>query len=73
MPMLPALSVHHTRVADLTLLDRLATGLAISIHGYSDGFGNGCNRIFAPAEQIRGHAEYSGFAIIQARGNSKNA
>jgi hypothetical protein len=71
--MLPVLSVHHTRIADLILLDRLATGPAVSIHGYCDGFGNGCNRIVAPAGQIPGNVEYSGFAIIQARGNSKNA
>jgi hypothetical protein len=55
--MLPVLSVHHTRIADLILLDRLATGPAVSIHGYCDGFGDGCNRIVAPAGQIPGNVE----------------
>jgi len=52
-PMLLVLNVHHSRVADLAVPDRLATDPPVPIHGYHDGFGNWCNRIVAPAGQIR--------------------
>ena len=52
-PMLLVLNVHHTRVADLVVPDRLITEPAVPVHGYRDGFGNWCSRIVAPAGQIR--------------------
>jgi transglutaminase-like putative cysteine protease len=52
-PMLLVLNVHHTRVADLVVPDRLVTDPRVSIRGYLDGFGNWCNRIVAPTGQIR--------------------
>ena len=52
-PMLLVLNVHHSRVADLVVPDRLVTDPPVPVHGYHDGFGNWCNRIVAPAGQIR--------------------
>jgi transglutaminase-like putative cysteine protease len=52
-PMLLVLNVHHSRVADLVVPDRLVTDPPVSIRGYRDGFGNWCNRIVAPAGQVR--------------------
>ena len=52
-PMLLVLNIHHTRVGDLVVPDRLVTDPLVPIRGYRDGFGNWCNRIVAPAGQIR--------------------
>ena len=52
-PMLLVLNVHHTRVGDLVVPDRLVTDPPVPIRGYRDGFGNWCNRIVAPTGQIR--------------------
>jgi transglutaminase-like putative cysteine protease len=52
-PMLLVLNVHHSRVADLVVPDRLVTDPPTPIRGYRDGFGNWCNRIVAPAGRIR--------------------
>src|SRR5258707_1032373 len=51
--MLLVLNVHHSRIADLVVPDRLVTEPAVPIRGYRDGFGNWCNRIVAPAGEIR--------------------
>lgn len=63
-PMLLVLNVHHSRVADLVVPDRLATDPPVPIHGYRDGFGNWCNRIVAPTGQIR----LSASGVIDDRG-----
>ena len=63
-PMLLVLNVHHSRVADLVVPDRLVTDPLVPIHGYRDGFGNWCNRIVAPAGQIR----LSASGVINDRG-----
>jgi transglutaminase-like putative cysteine protease len=52
-PMLLVLNVHHSRVADLVVPDRLVTDPPIPVHGYHDGFGNWCSRIIAPTGQTR--------------------
>jgi transglutaminase-like putative cysteine protease len=51
-PMLLVLNVHHSRVADLVVPDRLVTDPPVPVHGYRDGFGNWCSRIVAPAGRI---------------------
>jgi transglutaminase-like putative cysteine protease len=46
-------NIHHSRVADLVVPDRLITEPAILITGYHDAFGNWCNRGLAPAGRLR--------------------
>lgn len=64
-PMLLVLNVHHTRVGDLVVPDRLVTDPPVPIRGYRDGFGNWCSRIVAPAGRIR----LSAGCIINDTGN----
>jgi transglutaminase-like putative cysteine protease len=52
-PMVLMLTVHHTRVADLVVLDQLWTEPSIPVSGYRDGFGNWCIRIVAPSGRTR--------------------
>ncbi len=52
-PMIVTLSIHYTRASDIISLDHLILEPSIPIRGYRDGFGNWCNRIVAPAGQIR--------------------
>ena len=52
-PMVLMLHVHHSRVADLAVPDRLITEPALPVHGYHDSFGNWCSRIVAPAGRTR--------------------
>ena len=52
-PMVLMLNVHHSRVPDLVVPDRLVTDPPLPIHGYHDGFGNWCSRIVAPAGRTR--------------------
>ena len=52
-PMLLTLNVHHSRVNDLVAPDLVTTELPVAIAGYTDGFGNWCSRIVAPAGRIR--------------------
>jgi transglutaminase-like putative cysteine protease len=52
-PMVLMLKVHHTRVSDLVVPDRLVTSPSLPIRAYRDGFGNWCNRIVAPAGRTR--------------------
>jgi hypothetical protein len=43
--MILMLNVHHSRVADLAVPDRLVVDPPIPVGAYRDGFGNWCNRI----------------------------
>ena len=52
-PMLLMLNIHHSRVPDIAVPDRLVTSPVLPVHGYRDGFGNWCNRIVAPAGRTR--------------------
>ena len=52
-PMLLMLNVHHSRVADLAVPDRLVTDPPVPVRAYRDGFGNWCSRIVAPQGRIR--------------------
>jgi transglutaminase-like putative cysteine protease len=48
-PMILALSIHHTRAADLVVPDILVTNPVVPVTAYHDLFGNWCSRIVAPA------------------------
>jgi hypothetical protein len=52
-PMVLLLNVHHSRVADIVVPDRLMTDPGLPVHGYRDAFGNWCSRIVAPAGRLR--------------------
>ena len=52
-PKLLMLSVHPSRMPDLITPDKMTFDPPIPSHGYTDGFGNICTRIVAPAGQIR--------------------
>lgn len=47
-PMILALSVHHSRAADLLRPDQLVTQPPVPISAYRDLFGNWCSRLVAP-------------------------
>jgi transglutaminase-like putative cysteine protease len=47
-PMILALSIHHSRVADLVRPDLLVTTPAVPVVAYRDLFGNWCTRLVAP-------------------------
>jgi transglutaminase-like putative cysteine protease len=63
-PMLLMLNVHHSRVGDLIVSDRIAIDPLVLVHGYHDSFGNWCSRILAPAGRIR----FSADALINDAG-----
>jgi transglutaminase-like putative cysteine protease len=46
-------NIHHSRVPDIVVPDRLVTEPPIPITGYRDAFGNWCNRGVAPAGRLR--------------------
>ena len=48
-PMILLLNVHHSRATDLERPDALSTEPAVEVERYSDGFGNSCARLVAPA------------------------
>ena len=52
-PIILVVNIHHSRVSDLVVPDRLTTEPAILITGYHDTFGNWCNRGLAPAGRLR--------------------
>jgi transglutaminase-like putative cysteine protease len=52
-PMVLMLTVHHTRAADLVVMDRLVADPPLPIHAYHDSFGNWCSRIVVPAGRTR--------------------
>jgi transglutaminase-like putative cysteine protease len=52
-PMILMLYVHPSRQVDLCAEERIVTEPDISIHDFSDLYGNRCARIFAPAGNLR--------------------
>jgi transglutaminase-like putative cysteine protease len=52
-PMILALNIHHSRVADLLRPDLMTTEPAVPLIAYHDKFGNWCSRLVAPAGTIR--------------------
>lgn len=48
-PTLLTLKIHPTRAADLLTPEKLTFSPAIEAHDYTDGFGNTCTRVTAPA------------------------
>ncbi len=52
-PVILMVNVHYTRAADLVRPDHMLTSPSIPFTAYRDGFGNWCNRIVAPAGQLR--------------------
>jgi transglutaminase-like putative cysteine protease len=53
VPMILMLEVHPSRVRDLLRSDRLLREPEVPLSLYTDGFGNTCTRIVAPADGIR--------------------
>jgi transglutaminase-like putative cysteine protease len=52
-PIILVVNIHHSRVPDIVVPDRLVTEPPIPITGYRDAFGNWCNRGVAPAGRLR--------------------
>jgi transglutaminase-like putative cysteine protease len=52
-PMILAVHIHPSRVADIVIPDILTVDPPVPVLGYHDGFGNWCTRIVAPAGQVR--------------------
>ena len=52
-PMILALNIHASRVADIVTPDVLTVEPQVEITGYHDGFGNWCTRLVAPAGRFR--------------------
>jgi transglutaminase-like putative cysteine protease len=63
-PMILALNIHHSRVADLVRPDLMTTDPAVPLTAYHDKFGNWCSRLVAPAGTIRLTAD----ALVQDSG-----
>jgi transglutaminase-like putative cysteine protease len=63
-PLILVVNVHHSRVSDLVVPDRLTSQPSIPIYGYRDGFGNWCHRGLAPAGRLRLSAD----AVIRDSG-----
>jgi transglutaminase-like putative cysteine protease len=57
-PMLLVLSVHPSRVPDLTTPHRIRFDPEIPASNYNDGFGNTCTRLTAPAGRIKISADF---------------
>src|SRR3954467_1550844 len=56
-PMILTLRVHPSRARDLAVPDELRTDPKVPIVPYEDMFGNLCDRIVAPAGELRIFAE----------------
>ena len=52
-PIILVVNIHHSRVSDIVVPDRLTTEPPIPVSGYHDVFGNWCNRGLAPAGRLR--------------------
>jgi transglutaminase-like putative cysteine protease len=52
-PIILVVNVHHSRISDFVVPDRLTTEPAIPVTGYRDAFGNWCNRALAPPGRFR--------------------
>lgn len=57
VPMILMLSVHPSRIADLLRADHMTAGPAVPLLPYTDGFGNICTRVVAPAGELRLRAD----------------
>lgn len=51
-PIIALLNVHPSRAGDLVRPDILTTEPALDTHSYTDGFGNTCTRLTAPAGRL---------------------
>jgi transglutaminase-like putative cysteine protease len=51
--MILMVNVHPSRVSDVVVPDILTIAPSVPVESYYDGFGNRCNRIVAPAGEIR--------------------
>ena len=52
-PMILIVNIHYSRASDIVIPDYLTTEPSVPITAYRDPFGNWCNRIVAPAGQMR--------------------
>ncbi len=52
-PLILVVNVHESRSADLVTPDTLVTEPAMPVSIYTDGFGNRCHRVLAPAGRVR--------------------
>jgi transglutaminase-like putative cysteine protease len=52
-PMVLLLNIHHSRVSDIVVPDRMIAEPSVPIAAYHDLFGNWCTRIVAPKGQLR--------------------
>jgi len=52
-PIILVVNIHHSRVSDIVVPDRLTAEPSIPIASYHDAFGNFCNRVLAPAGRLR--------------------
>jgi transglutaminase-like putative cysteine protease len=52
-PMVLLLNIHHSRVNDIVVPDRVTTDRQVQIASYRDTFGNWCSRLVAPQGRIR--------------------
>jgi transglutaminase-like putative cysteine protease len=52
-PMVLLLNIHHSRVSDIVVPDRMIAEPSVPIASYHDLFGNWCTRIVAPKGQLR--------------------
>jgi transglutaminase-like putative cysteine protease len=50
--MMLMLHIHHSRVDDIVVADRVTTMPSVPVSAYRDGFGNWCSRIVAPRGRI---------------------
>src|SRR5271166_2159442 len=57
VPMILMLHAHPSRIPDLLSPDILVTEPGVPLDMYTDGFGNSCTRIVAPAGGIRLRAD----------------
>jgi transglutaminase-like putative cysteine protease len=51
--MIVTLNIHFSRASDIVKPDHLLVSPSVPVTGYRDSFGNWCNRIVAPAGQVR--------------------
>ena len=73
MPMLPALKVHDTRIADPVVWDRLSPGRRFQSTAIAMASAMGAIGLSLLPGKFEATSSTGGFAIIQARENLKNA
>ena len=52
-PMILMVNIHHSRMPDVIVPDRVMTTPSVPISFYHDAFGNQCSRLVAPSGEIR--------------------